>query len=99
MAAAADKPTTSIRRAIYFSGQVQGVGFRITVEGLATRFAVSGFVRNLPDGRVELVVEGGRGELDRFQDAIVQTMNRQITGTDATDAACTGEFQAFRIAF
>ena len=50
------------RRVVHYSGRVQGVGFRYTVRTLATRFAVTGFVRNLADGRVQLVVEGGPGE-------------------------------------
>ena len=44
-------------KAIY-EGRVQGVGFRMTAKRLASGFATSGFVRNLPDGRVELVAEG-----------------------------------------
>ena len=46
---------------MYFSGHVQGVGFRYTTRSVASRFAVTGYVRNLPDGRVELVAEGGSG--------------------------------------
>lgn len=99
MSATADESRASIRRTVFFSGRVQGVGFRFTTEGIAARFAVSGFVRNLPDGRVELVAEGTAGELDRFQDAIKQTMHRQINEVNATDAVATGEFRSFQIAF
>ena len=55
---------------IFYSGWVQGVGFRYTAKTVANGFEVTGFVRNLPDGRVELVAEGDRGELEAFQDAI-----------------------------
>ena len=55
---------------ILYSGQVQGVGFRYTVKSLATGFEVTGAVRNLPDGRVELVAEGSAEELDAFRQAI-----------------------------
>ncbi len=58
------------RRRVYYSGRVQGVGFRYTAHRLAQGFAVSGFVRNLDDGRVELLAEGDPAELDRFLGAI-----------------------------
>ena len=52
------------QREIHYSGRVQGVGFRYTVRSLASRMAVTGFVRNLPDGRVQLVVEGPPSEIE-----------------------------------
>ena len=55
---------------VYYSGRVQGVGFRYTVKQVAAGFEVSGTVRNLSDGRVELVVEGDVAELKAFQQAI-----------------------------
>ena len=55
---------------IFYSGQVQGVGFRYTVRKVAAGFEVTGLVRNLPDGRVELVAEGDRAELNAFRQAI-----------------------------
>jgi len=54
----------------FYSGRVQGVGFRYTVKALATGFDVTGSVRNLSDGRVELVAEGDRNELEAFGKAI-----------------------------
>ena len=58
------------RMQIFYSGWVQGVGFRYTAKTVATGFEVTGIVRNLPDGRVELIAEGAREELAAFQDAI-----------------------------
>ena len=55
---------------ILYSGRVQGVGFRYTVKSLATGFEVTGTVRNLADGRVELVAEGARSELTAFGQAV-----------------------------
>jgi len=55
---------------IFYSGRVQGVGFRYTAKNVAAGFEISGAVRNLPDGRVHLVAEGARGELDAFRAAI-----------------------------
>ncbi len=58
------------RMQIFYSGRVQGVGFRYTVKRLAAGFELAGTVRNLPDGRVELVAEGEVAELQAFQRAI-----------------------------
>ena len=58
------------RLQIYYSGRVQGVGFRYTVQMQAAGFEVVGTVRNLADGRVELVAEGERAELEAFAAAI-----------------------------
>ena len=66
------------RRIVHFSGRVQGVGFRYTSERIATNFNVAGFVRNLTDGRVELVAEGMPAELDRFLSAIADAMSGNI---------------------
>ena len=55
---------------VFYSGSVQGVGFRYTAKAVAAGFEVTGTVRNLPDGRVELIAEGTRDELETFRDAI-----------------------------
>ncbi len=55
---------------ILYSGHVQGVGFRYTAKSVATGFEVTGTVRNQPDGRVELLAEGERTELEAFRQAI-----------------------------
>ena len=55
---------------IFYSGRVQGVGFRYAVRRLASGFEVAGTVRNLPDGRVALAAQGERTELDAFARAI-----------------------------
>jgi acylphosphatase len=55
---------------ILYSGHVQGVGFRYTAKSVAAGFEVAGTVRNLADGRVELIAEGAREELDAFRHAI-----------------------------
>jgi acylphosphatase len=51
------------RVTVFYSGRVQGVGFRVTVRQIARGFDVTGAVRNLFDGRVELVAEGEKGEV------------------------------------
>ncbi len=99
MAPASDSQPVLVRRTLHFSGRVQGVGFRFTAEAIASRFGVTGFVRNLRDGRVELVVEGAESELGRFQTAVEQAMRGNISEVNATDTTATGEFTSFRIAF
>jgi len=54
----------------FYAGHVQGVGFRYSVRRLALEFEVIGSVRNLDDGRVELIAEGDRPELEAFLQAV-----------------------------
>ena len=59
------------RRAhVFYSGRVQGVGFRMTAEETARNFGVLGWVKNLRDGRVELVAEAEEDVVERFLDVI-----------------------------
>jgi acylphosphatase len=70
------------RRRIRYSGRVQGVGFRATCRWLAGGFELAGYVRNLPDGCVEVVAEGEPAELDRFQAAVQDQMSGFIRNID-----------------
>jgi len=84
---------------VYFSGHVQGVGFRYSVKQLSLEFDVTGWVKNLPDGRVELVAEGERNELETFQAAIPDAgLRRFIRDTQSHWCEGTGEFRGFEIA-
>lgn len=85
------------RRTVYYAGHVQGVGFRFAVRQAATGHAVSGFVRNLTDGRVEVVVEGTTAEIDRFLAAIKERMADYIGEARQTTIPATGEFLRFEI--
>lgn len=69
------------RRRVHYSGRVQGVGFRFTAERLARGFAVVGHVRNLADGRVELVIEGETPVLDAFLGAVRSELGAKIHAT------------------
>jgi len=83
---------------IFYSGHVQGVGFRFTVKRVATGFEVTGVVRNLPDGRVELVAEGERDELEAFRAAIPDAgLAACIRHEDVSWVEPLGEFRGFEI--
>ena len=87
------------RLQVLFSGRVQGIGFRYTVKQTSLGFEVTGWVKNLADGRVELLVEGERGELEAFQAAIPEAgLRRFIRETQAEWSNGTGEFRGFEIA-
>ncbi len=79
-----------IRQTVYFAGRVQGVGFRLTTANLAKDFAVAGTVRNLPDGRVELIVEGEAKVVAGFLEAVREAMSGNIAGETTTRSAGTG---------
>jgi acylphosphatase len=66
------------RRRVYYSGRVQGVGFRFTCQRLATGFDVDGYVRNLDDRRVEVVVEGEPAVCDAFLEAVHNGLGHHI---------------------
>ena len=85
------------RREVYYSGWVQGVGFRYTARHLASGYPVKGFVRNMSDGRVQLVVEGLPGQIDTFLAAVGQELGRHIRDTAQSRAPATGEFRGFEV--
>ena len=64
-----------IAKRVIFKGHVQGVGFRYTVMDLARSFEVCGWVKNLPEGTVELQVTGESGEVDAFIKEIAEESN------------------------
>ena len=86
------------RMTVFFSGRVQGVGFRYTAKTVAAGFEITGAIKNLPDGRVELVAEGGRAELDTFRAALHDAglagfiRDEQVIWADAKN-----EFRGFEI--
>jgi acylphosphatase len=87
------------RLQVLFSGHVQGIGFRYTVKQTALGFEVTGWVKNLADGRVELLVEGEREELEAFQAAIPEAgLRRFIREIQSEWSNGTGEFRGFEIA-
>ena len=90
-------PSERIQRTIHFTGRVQGVGFRHTTERIARGFAVTGFVRNLSDGRVELVAQGAPAEIDQFVRKIHHVMHSHIESMDSADSDILTVRSDFRI--
>jgi len=90
---------TQKRLHIFYSGTVQGVGFRFTVRRIASRLPVSGFVRNLPDGRVELLAEGEESDLRALDAEIQSSMRGYIRTAETSWSDPRGEFSAFTIRF
>lgn len=85
------------RRHVHYHGRVQGVGFRYTTRSIAGRYKVRGYVRNLPDGRVELVVEGDRNELAAFLDEVRERLGHHIRDEMVDTQSPSGEFAIFEI--
>ena len=88
-----------LRAQVFYSGNVQGVGFRFTARWLAKGFEVAGFVCNLADGRVELVCEGAPEEVRGFLSAIEEEMRPYIRSKEVEEDKATGEFSGFEIRF
>lgn len=83
-----------------FSGRVQGVGFRFTVCELAAAFDVTGFVKNLHDGTVELKAEGTLKELNRFMHAVrASRLGRYIANECIQWQEAVGRFKGFGIEY
>jgi acylphosphatase len=86
------------RLKIFYSGRVQGVGFRYAAKTTAAGFEITGVIRNLPDGRVELLAEGTRAELDAFRAAIrAEGLAGFIHDEQVSWAAAQNEFRGFEI--
>ena len=92
-----------IRETVYFEGRVQGVGFRMATARVARGHEVAGFVKNLPDGRVQLVAEGAATEVRDFVDAVQSAMGGSIVNLECHRGIGTGEYgtpgveHAFRV--
>jgi len=83
-----------------FSGTVQGIGFRYTAERLARQFSVAGYVKNLPDGRVELVAEGDGAEIEAFFKAVRESsLSHYIREVKAEWQETAGRYKMFEIAY
>ena len=86
------------QRVVYFQGHVQGVGFRYTTCQAARPLAVTGHVKNLPDGRVELIAEGEPREIDLLLADIRKQLGGHIHSEQTDTRPATGHYHEFRVA-
>ena len=84
---------------IYFSGEVQGVGFRFTARSVARDSGILGYVKNLDDGSVEVVAEGSDERLEDFINNIKESFKNYIRDVNIDYSYPTGEFKDFQIRF
>jgi acylphosphatase len=87
-----------VARRYFISGRVQGVGFRYFAEAAAAREGVHGWVRNLPDGRVEAAAEGESASIERFEHALHHgPPGARVDHVEVTDAVPTGRETGFTV--
>ncbi len=85
---------------VFYEGRVQGVGFRYTARRVAAGFDLAGYVRNLPDGRVELVASGDEEEVDGFLQAVRESeLAGHIGGEAAAEIVKPAGLRGFEILF
>ena len=89
----------SKRMQAYFSGRVQGVGFRFTAEHFAKNLGLVGWVRNLSDGRVELVAEGSESSLQRLLEELGNYFRDYIRDKNIEWSPSQGDLSSFSIRF
>lgn len=82
---------------VFFSGRVQGVGFRYQTLQVAKEFDVSGWVMNLPDGRVQLEAEGRAQEVKEFIAAVQERMDGHIRKVEQTNTTRAPQYVGFAI--
>jgi acylphosphatase len=89
-----------VRVRVFAGGRVQGVAYRFFAEKYASRLGVTGWVRNLPDGRVEVLAEGTASQIETFLERLRDGPGlAHVDSFDARREPASGEFEDFRIAF
>jgi len=84
---------------VLFSGRVQGIGFRFTAENIAAKLGICGWVKNLNDGRVEILVEGEEKTLKDFLAELNQYFAKYIRDTGVEWTEATNKFKDFGVEF
>jgi acylphosphatase len=86
-------------RHVVFRGKVQGVGFRFTSRNIAGRHNLTGMVRNLPDGNVEMFVQGQDKAVSECIKEIQEYFSGYITDTITEEISSDSKYKDFRIGF
>jgi acylphosphatase len=88
-----------IAKRIIFTGNVQGIGFRFTAHNIARRYGLAGFVRNLPDGSVEMFAQGRAEDIEQSLRDISETFAGYISETLIEEVEPDNHYKDFRITF
>ena len=88
----------TVARMVYYTGRVQGVGFRATTAHIARAYPVTGWVRNLPDGRVQVLAEGPAERVDAFLLAVRSYWRDYLDGEQQEEQPVSGRHRGFSIA-
>jgi acylphosphatase len=92
------RPDMRVARRFVISGRVQAVGFRFFAQDAAVREGVTGWVQNLPDGRVEALVEGDEEAVTRVERAIRSgPPGARVEQVHVVDEEASGSLKGFRI--
>ena len=86
-----------IRTIVHFTGRVQGVGFRYRTTRIARNHNITGYVKNLPDRRVEMVVEGLPNDVRQFIKDVQSQLADHIKETTQNNLAPSGQYASFSI--
>ena len=92
-----DAPAKTVARMVHYTGEVQGVGFRAAAETIARDYPVTGWVKNLADGRVQLLVEGPEDAVRKFLQAVHKRWEKNITKEEVEELKPTGKYRDFSI--
>ena len=84
---------------VSFSGRVQGVGFRWTTKKMADAFAVTGYVKNMMDGSVEMLVEGETSEAQRFLSSLRRHMAEYVESCEVIELSASKRHLHFTITY
>ena len=84
---------------VVFKGRVQGVGFRYTTREEASRYDLTGYVRNLPDGSVEALLQGTASNIQACLDDLQDTFGGYLREINTTDQPVNPQYHDFRITY
>lgn len=84
---------------VFYTGSVQGVGFRLTTQDVANKVGINGWVKNLPNGQVEIVAEAEEDKLKSFLEQMNQTFTNYIQSVDVQWLEATDKFITFGVRF
>ena len=88
-----------VAKHIIFTGRVQGVGFRFTALNIARRYGLTGLVRNLPGGTVEMIAQGASGDIDDCIRDINESFAGYVSEAKVKEIEPDSQYGDFKITF